>query len=556
MNPQEMTSPSLADIAFQQGRRLAADPNIRAVGYGTKLTKGAPAGSSCLVFLVNEKLSSPAEILARGSWVIPPHLAGVPTDVVETGRLRASTADRALPTGTRGTHVATPLVGGTATMGLGGQLPGPAGYGTMGGLCFDTSTGTPLLVSNAHVWGQTVGTEVTQPVSPATVFGASASSAIVGTTPLTVLTRTPVALNAPIAFANSVGQTYLVAGSDADPLVFGQGATPVAGSARTDSEQVTIAAPVAGVAPAGKRLSPTVGWTYQRFATTAVQQASSSAPRTPTKLLSARRLFTNAASYTSGQTVNLYAEVIPASGGAPATASAHFPVVFLYPLPAGDKVVTRLLRPAARQTPTTVTTQFSGFPAPARVGNVNLPFSVTVAPGAVFTVDSDAAGTFQTPPAGSLPANTFVLKLPATTVRLFVPPSTQMVLDIDLRGIPGPFAAQGVNSAGDNTGTVTTAAGTSGRTLVTIAASEIVEVRLTGAGNALVFAMTSARSSPETTAPLSYAGSVPVSSLSSGHWAASLFVQALDGGLTESANVVATAIGQQGLVADCRFDVA
>jgi len=114
-----------------------------------------------------------------------------------------------------------------------------------------------------------------------------------------------------------------------------------------------------------------------------------------------------------------------------------------------------------------------------------------------------------------------------------------------------------VNSAGDNVGTTTISApGTSGRTLVTVAASELVEIQLTGAGTAVLYAVTSNRASPETTAPLSYAGSVPVSALASGRWGASLFVQALDGGLTESANVVETAIGQTGLIADCQFTVA
>jgi hypothetical protein len=56
-------------------------------------------------------------------------------------------------------------------------------------------------------------------------------------------------------------------------------------------------------------------------------------------------------------------------------------------------------------------------------------------------------------------------------------------------------------------------------------------------------------------APLQYAGTVNVSDLAKGHWGASLFVQALDSGLTESANVVETAIGVQSLSADCQFDI-
>jgi hypothetical protein len=84
----------------------------------------------------------------------------------------------------------------------------------------------------------------------------------------------------------------------------------------------------------------------------------------------------------------------------------------------------------------------------------------------------------------------------------------------------------------------------------------LVEVRLTSAANALLFGVTSKRASPETAAPLSYSGSVKASALSSGHWGASLFVQEIDTGLTESANVVESAIGAATLIADCQFDVS
>jgi len=226
--------------------------------------------------------------------------------------------------------------------------------------------------------------------------------------------------------------------------------------------------------------------------------------------------------------------------------------VYLYPLPAGDKIVPRVLRAVARQTPTTVTTQFTGFPAPARIGAANLPVTVAGA----FTVDSDGTAAFQSASAGTLPAGTLALALPSQTVRLFVPPSTQVIVDVD-RHSAASFAAQAINSAGDSVGTTTIPApGANGRTLVTMAASEIVEVRLTGTASAVLYGVTSNRASPEAAAPLSYAGSVPVSSLASGKWGASLFVQAMDSGVPESANVVETAIGQAALIADCQFTVA
>ena len=88
------------------------------------------------------------------------------------------------------------------------------------------------------------------------------------------------------------------------------------------------------------------------------------------------------------------------------------------------------------------------------------------------------------------------------------------------------------------------------------AASEIVEVRLSGVSAALLFGVTSRRASPETTAPLCYAGTINSSELlPKGKWGVSLFVQASDSGFPESANVVETAIGAAALVTDCSFDV-
>jgi hypothetical protein len=547
---------SISTVAFEHARRLADDPNICTVGYGAKLRGSVPVQTGALVFYVREKLCDQSAVAARGSWPVPSEVEGFATDVVEAGHLAAAIANRAPPSGSRGTRIDDPLIGGVATMALGtaAPTPGPGGYGTLGGLAFDGGqTGAPLVLSNAHVWGQTGGVEVVQPIMASALLGAVASTASAGTPAATMLTSIPPGLAAPLTFLNSIAQTYLVTGGTTDPLPAGQGATSPPAGTRTDAEQVTVAAPVAGVAPAGRRLSPSVSWTYRRLSPSAVLESLTTAARTETRLLAARRLFTDAASYTTAQTINLYAEIIPAAGGAPVDASSHFMLVAFYPLPAGDRFVPRLLRPSSRQTPTSVTTQLQGFPAPARVGTAVLPVTV-----GAFSVDAGANGNFKTPPAGQLPAGTLALELPTGTVRIFVPPSTRVDLDIDLRPAAGPFQGSAVNSAGDVVAAMTTAAGTSGRTNATAQASEIVELRLTGVSLAQLFKVTSLRASPETTAPLSYAGSAKAADLAAvahGQWGASLFVQALENGAPESANVIERAIGAQALIADCSFTI-
>jgi hypothetical protein len=548
-------SKTIADVAFAEGRRLADDPNILMVGYGAKMRGGQVVEGASLIFFVREKLASDAAVTERNSSLVPATVDGYPTDVVEVGHLAAASADRTPPAGRRGIRIDDPLIGGVATMGLGTSPAGPGGYGTLGGHCFDSVSRAPLVLSNAHVWGLTLGTEVVQPVMASGILGAGVATAAIGIPPALVQTRVPTGVVPPVAFANSVAQTYLITGSESDPLPTGQGATPVPAGTRTDSEQVIVTAPIAGLPPAGVRLSPTVSWDYQRLSNTSVLQNSSSTARPATRMLTARRLFTNAASYSGSQSINLYGEIIPAPGGAAATAVSHHVLALLYPIATGDKFIPRVLRPTARQTVTTVTTSFSGFPNPARVvTNVPLP---AVAGG--FAVDSDQTGSFVAPPGGSgLPANTFVLKLPAAgPVRLFVPIGTQVILDINLTGT-GPLVAQAINSARDPIATtVTQAAGTSPRTLVTISASEIVEVVLTGIGNAQLFGVTSKRASPETTAPLAYAGTISAADLTpKGKWGASLFVQELGSGTPESANLAEAAIGAATLISDCTFDVA
>jgi hypothetical protein len=547
---------SISTVAFEQGRLRSRDPNICAVGYGVKLRAGSPVAVSpdpCLVFFVRRKLASQAEVALQGTWPIPPVVDGFPTDVVELGTPVAAASDRTPPAGSRGTRVGDPLVGGVATSSLGSAASGPGGFGTLGGLAFDTASSEPVVLSNAHVWGQAVGTEVIQPVIASAVLGTPSSPATLTAPVATVLSRIPPGLVTPVVFANAVAQTVLVTGGDDDLLPQGQAAAPVAADVRTESDQVTVSAPAASLPPAGRKLSPSLSVEYRRVATTTVLDAALAVSPPQGRLLAGRRLFTNGAAFSGSQVINLYAEIIPAATSGPATAaSSHFILVLLYPLLAGGRFVPRVLAPTSRQTPTAVTTSFQGFPAPARLGPALLPETV-----GDFTVDGDSGGSFVPPPAG-LPAGTFALALPGGQVRLFVPPSTEVKLDIDLTAIVG-FSSQALNSAGETVAAGTVGSGTGGRSLVTLAASEIAEVRLTSAMGAKLVGVTSKRASPETSPPLCYAATVVASDLAAifmGRWAATLMVQSLDGGVPESANVIETAIGSPSLIADCTFDIS
>ncbi len=76
--------------------RLLTHPNMVATGVGYKVTKGSKTGTLCIVCSVVKKLR-PSELAPKD--MLPADLDGIPTDVIETGRLRAfqSRTDRHRP---------------------------------------------------------------------------------------------------------------------------------------------------------------------------------------------------------------------------------------------------------------------------------------------------------------------------------------------------------------------------------------------------------------------------------------------------------------------------
>ncbi len=301
----------LLERAFTESQRLAADANIAAVGYGTKLRDGRPSGGTCLQYFVRRKLP-PGELERATTWPVPAAVDGLPTDVVEVGELRAAISNVAPPMGTRGTRMGDPLIGGYASVGLGDSAGSAGGFGTLGGLCFDSSTGAPLALSAAHTWGTTGKPEVMQPLLPRTLFGTNAE-------PLTnpsglVRADVPIGLRAAVAFANAGVWARFVTGLGDDPVVFGQTSTPVAANARTDAETVSIAAEASpGLPPAGRTFTESIAWSYQRLSASALDAAVNQ-DRTNDKILSVRRASTDLASYTTSKAVKITAEIFWASG--------------------------------------------------------------------------------------------------------------------------------------------------------------------------------------------------------------------------------------------------
>jgi hypothetical protein len=396
----DITSPpalaALARLAFAESRRLADDPNIVAVGCGVKLRGRAPAGTLCLQYFVTRKLSAGAELEARSTWPVSAEVEGVPSDVVEVGDVARAVSDLSPPAGARGSRVGDPLIGGYATAGLGEPPAGPGGFGTLASVCFDSTSFVPLALSAAHVWGTTPGTEAIQPVLPATLF----STNVQPVTSPTGLVRSDIlpALRAAVAFANAGAWANMVTGLDTDPVVFGQGSTAVPADARTDTETVSIvAASAPAQAPAGGNLTASVAWAYQRLATVAELDAAVTNNQTNNKVLRVQKASTDAASYTGTKTVQLTAEIAAAADPTTEVLANFFVVANIYPKVAGDRVVRRLLRPAAGQ-PLPAAGRgfiFSGAVSTAELGTGTFAVSVFVqdVPSGITESANVAAGT-------------------------------------------------------------------------------------------------------------------------------------------------------------------
>ena len=347
----ELSLNALSELAFAEGRRLADDPNVAGVAAGIKLTRGKPAGTLCVQYLVRKKLRLDADL--REAWgatsPLPSTLGLVPTDVIEVGEMARAVSDLAPPVGTRGTRIAEPLAGGYATSSLSDAAAGGGGYGTFAGICFDSTSFAPLGLSNAHVWGLTAGAEATQPVYPATVLSTNVMP-LAGAAGLS-RSDVPPLLRAAIAFANAGAWANLITGLDAtDPVVFGQNSTTVPDDARTDTETVSVAvATPPAQAPAGRALVESVSWGYQRLSSVAELDAATTADRTNDRILGVQKATTDFPTYAGTKTVKITAEV-----AGPGAATADWPqdrlvVAQLYSTVSGGKLVRRLLRLVAGQ---------------------------------------------------------------------------------------------------------------------------------------------------------------------------------------------------------------
>ena len=125
-------------------RDLLKRANVVATGIGYKQTGGEKTDTLCIVCSVKEKLLASQ---LSGQDLVPAAVAGIPTDIVETGTIRAQQAP---------TDRFRPAPGGVSI----GHVDITAG--TLG--CWVTQNGQKVILSNNHVLANSNATEIGDPI--------------------------------------------------------------------------------------------------------------------------------------------------------------------------------------------------------------------------------------------------------------------------------------------------------------------------------------------------------------------------------------------------------
>jgi hypothetical protein len=305
----------------------------------------------------------------------------------------------------------------------------------------DNATGKQGALSNAHVWGTDVGRDVIQPWLPISdYFEAAFKLLLCGPLDFPLEWTAPSGLTVTLTTAAAAAWTAAILSDAEDPSRFGQRTTPVPPTTRTSEENIEArVAAVPDLPLAGRAYAARTTWSYARRTADAVLTQSITTDRPNEHLLAGKRLWSDARRYKRGQKIRLCAEVLDADS----VPRPHFVVAHFFPLSAPETVLRRVLRPGPCPFPhPTERTCFLGFPPPAAAGDqAVLPLRV----GDVGLA-SDENGQFVLGGPAGVPPDAVVLA--SSGLRIFVPSSTSVELQVFHRSEGSSFSARAFNSAG------------------------------------------------------------------------------------------------------------
>lgn len=566
------------EAAAAEARRLSDDPNVACVGFGLKIVKGKPTFEVVLQYHVRTKFATEDEIKRCGSRPIPGDAQGYRTDVVPwTVHRRTACPPSHPPTGDRGSRVEDPLVGGTSTTVLGDFHSFPTGYGTLGAICFDASTGESMALSNAHVYGDDIGNDAVQPwLSVGSYVGGTFQWLLCGG-PLSHLFfwTAPTPLTDILTGAAAAAWVAAAASDAEDPNRWGQRTTPPPpAGATTGRERVRLEAGVPHLPFPGRRWAAKARWDYSRETTAGPIDGSITEERPNDHALVGKRVFTDRDAYTGGDTVRICAEIwTPAGKRTP----ERFVVAHSFPVRDPARRTRRVLLPGAlcarvdaSLEPNRKPACRQGFnPQVPGVATVNFPLLappfVLIGQGSTVLLDASAPGN---------PSGRTALRIPDSPLPITCPPSTHVELTVFHHN--RPIRATAISANGDTAAQVDSTGATGVVQTLRLIGPEITRVVVEGGGGEGYIAeicVDKRRLNPEPWKGVSsyYSGTftLPLDE-PDGRWAVVVVTQTIDdtptggdpiraagslGGIVDSANVVETGECSCEVLFDHTFDV-
>lgn len=477
----------MSEVARAETERTSDDPNVACVGFGLKIVDGKPTLRAALQYHVFRKCESDDEMADVGTQRVPAVVGGYDTDVLVWTVFGATACPGSKsPTGGRGGDKEDPLVGGTSTTVLGDFHSFPTGYGTLGGLCFDTTTGDAMALSNAHVYGFDTGNDAIQPWLPGSEYLEATLKYLTCGGPLAHLLfwTAPSPLTSILTTAAAAAWTAAALSDAEDPSRWGQrvGAVPPAGT-RTEREVIRLNVPEVPDMPfPGRAWKASAEWDYNRVTGVGTTQELTVDDRPNEHVLVGKRVFTDRTEYRPGSRVTICAQLLTPVDR---KTSERFVVAHSFPTSDPSRIVKRVLVPDrgtclkldSRVERTNPQVCVRGFEAQVP-GVPHVSFPVLAAPFVVLS----GAGTTQLLPA-SHPDNVAgvdALQIPARdSLRLACPSSTHVSLEVFHRNdaiTARAFSANGTqadqsSSTGDQ-GAVQT---------IELSGPEIVRVEIWGA---------------------------------------------------------------------------
>lgn len=308
MTPEE-TIQKVKSLVERLRAEYANDPNIQTVGYGLAKRGGEPEDGISIIFFVKQKLPSDRSILGAGSTPIPSEIEGFKTDVeVIDARPNADAV------GKRDETKFDPLRGGVASGNAEEHILWWNGWGTLGILARDNSDGSPVALSNWHVWGDggSEGDRITQPAHPSTGDHFEAIGKVAACGPLItslIEWSAPSPLTAGL-YAGAAAAAIAAAASDyRDPTRRGQDKTIPDPGELTLRETVDMSIEYPNLPLPGVPFKTEVTWKYARETNNALLTHEVVETNVNTQILLGKMVVTDKAHYNPGETVKLTAAI-------------------------------------------------------------------------------------------------------------------------------------------------------------------------------------------------------------------------------------------------------